>query len=65
MSGANLTTENSYDKYFSPRLKVDNYNIEIDGRNFHDQSINESMTQYDEIEKYQEDKVMIIQLVVC
>ena len=64
MRGANLTTENSYDKYFSPRLKVDNYNIEIDGRNFHDQSINESMTQYDEIEKYQEDKVMFIQLVV-
>ena len=65
MRGANLTTENSYDKYFSARLKVDNYNIEIDGRNFHDQLINESMTQYDEIEKYQEDKVMIIQLVVC
>ena len=64
MRGANLTTENSYDKYFSPRLKVDNYNIEIDGRNFHDQSINDSMTQYDEIEKYQQDKLMIIQLVI-
>ena len=62
MRGANLTTENSYDKYFLPRLKIDNYNIEIDGRNFHDQSINDSMTQYDEIEKYQQDKLMIIQL---
>ena len=60
MRGANLTTENSYDKYFLPRLKIDNYNIEIDGRNFHDQS----MTQYDEIEKYQQDKLMIIQLVI-
>ena len=62
MRGANLTTENSYDKYSLPRLKIDNYNIEIDGRNFHDQSINDSMTQYDEIEKYQQDKLMIIQL---
>ena len=33
--GANLTTENSYDKYFLPRLKIDNYNIE-NGRNFYD-----------------------------
>ena len=24
-------------KYFLPRVKIDNYNIEIDGRNFHDQ----------------------------
>ena len=40
-----------------------NYNIEIDGRNFYDQSINDLIKQYDEI--YQQDKVMITQLVVC
>ena len=34
LRGANSATENSYDKYFLPRLKIDNYNIEIDGRNF-------------------------------
>ena len=51
MRGANLTIENSYDKYLLPRLKIDNYNIEIDGRNFYDQSINDSIKQYDEIRK--------------
>ena len=35
MKGDNFTTENSYDKYFLPRLKIDNYNIE-NGRNFYD-----------------------------
>ena len=28
-----------------------NYNIEIDGRNFYDQPINDSIKQYDEIRK--------------
>ena len=28
-----------------------NYNIEIDGRNFYDQSINDLIKQYDEIRK--------------
>ena len=49
--GNNLATENSYNKYFLPRLKIDNYNIEIDGRNFYDQPINDSIKQYDEIRK--------------
>ena len=49
--GANVTNENSYRKYFLPRLKIKNYNIEIDGRNFYDQSINELVKQYDEIRK--------------
>ena len=51
MRGANFTTEISYNKYFLPRLKIDNYNIEIDGRNFYDQAINDSIKQYDEIRK--------------
>ena len=50
-SGDNITNENSYRKYFLPRLKIKNYNIEIDGRNFYDQSINDSIKQYDEIRK--------------
>ena len=49
--GDNLTTENSYDKYFLQRLKIGNYNIEIDGTNFYDQPINDSVKQYDEIIK--------------
>ena len=41
----NVTNENSYRKYFLSRLKIKNYNIEIDGRNFYDQSINELIKQ--------------------
>ena len=26
-------------KYFLPRVKIENYNIEIDGRNFHDSQL--------------------------
>ena len=40
----NVTNENSY-KF------IKNYNIEIDGRNFYDQSINDTIKQYDEIRK--------------
>ena len=43
---------------------MNNYNIEIDGRNFYDQPINDSIKQYDEIRKHLQDKVMITQLVV-
>ena len=31
--------------------ELENYNIEIDGRNFYDQSINDSVKQYDKIRK--------------
>ena len=64
MRGDNLTTENSFGKYFLPRLKIENYNIENDGRNFYDQPINDSIKQYNEIRKISTAKVMIIKLVV-
>ena len=38
-------------KYFLPRVKIENYNIEIDGINFYNQLINDSIKQYDEIRK--------------
>ena len=38
-------------KNFLPRVKIENYNIEIDGREFYDQPINDSIKQYDEIRK--------------
>ena len=47
----NTSTANSYRKYFLPRIKIENYNIEIDGRNFYDQPINDLIKQYDEIRK--------------
>ena len=44
-------TENSHRKYFLPRMKIKNYYIETDGRNFYDQSINELIKQYNEVRK--------------
>ena len=38
-------------KNFLPRVKIENYNIQIDVRNFYDQPINDSVKQYDEIRK--------------
>ena len=37
--GDNFTNEKSYKKYFLSRVKIENYNIEINGRNFYDQPI--------------------------
>ena len=50
-TGANPVTAESYRKYFLPRIKIKNYNIEIDGRNFYDQPINDLIKQYDEVRK--------------
>ena len=47
----NTSTVKSNRKYILPRIKIENYNIEIDGRNFYDQPINDSIKQYDEIRK--------------
>ena len=38
--GDNKVSVDSFKKYFLPRFKIKNYNIEIDGRNFYDQPIN-------------------------
>ena len=50
-AGNDQVSVDSYKKYFLPRVKIDNYNIEIDGRNFYDQPINDSSKQYDEVRK--------------
>ena len=49
--GANRVTADSDSRYFLPRVKIKNYNIEIDGRNFYDQPINDLIKQYNEIRK--------------
>ena len=46
--GNNQVSIGSFRKYFLPRVKIKNYNIEIDGRNFCYQSINDLIKQYDE-----------------
>ena len=47
----NHVSGNSFKKYFLQKVKIENYNIEIDGRNFYDQAINDSIKQYDEVRK--------------
>ena len=47
---------NSHQKYFLPSVEIKHYKIDIDGRNFYNQSINNQETndlikQYDEIRK--------------
>ena len=49
--GNNVTNENSYRKYFLPRLAIKNYNIEIDEKIFYDQSINDLIKKYEEVRK--------------
>ena len=49
--GNNQVAIYSFKKYFLPRVKIENYNIEIDGINFYNQLINDSIKQYDEIRK--------------
>ena len=42
-AGNDQVSIDSFKKYFLPRVKIENYNIEIDGRNFYDQPINDSI----------------------
>ena len=46
-AGNNQVSVDSYKQYFLPRVKIENYNIEIDGRSFDDQPINDSIKQCD------------------
>ena len=48
-SGDNLDTADSRKRYFLPRVKIENYNIEIDGKKFFDQPINDSIKQYNDV----------------
>ena len=41
--GDNKVSVDSSKIYFLRRFKIENYNIEIDGRNFYDQPVNESI----------------------
>ena len=46
--GNNQVSVDSFKKYFLPRVKIENYNIEIDGRNFYDQPIHDSTGKDDD-----------------
>ena len=63
--GTNRAIAGSHRRYFVLRVKIGNYNIEIDGRNFYDEPINDVIKQYDEVRKVSTDKEMITQQDVC
>ena len=46
-----LLTADSHRRYFLPRVKIENYNMKIDGRNFYGQPINDPIKQYDQVRK--------------
>ena len=50
-AGINQVSIDSFKNYFLLRAKIESYNIEIDGKNFHDQPVNDSAKQYEEIRK--------------
>ena len=50
-AGNDQVSVDSYKKYFLPIVKIDNYNVEIDGRNFYDQPSHDSIKQYHKIRK--------------
>ena len=51
VAGNDQVSVDSFKKCFLPKFKIENYNIEIDGRTFYNQPINGSIKQYDEIRK--------------
>ena len=54
----------SYKKYFLQRVKIENYNIKIDGKTFMISHLMTQLSNTTKSEKYQQDKVMITRLVV-
>ena len=49
--GAKNIKRNNHTKYFLPRVNINNYNVLIDGKNFYDQPVNDTIKQYDETGK--------------
>ena len=47
----NYVNEKTFNKYFLPKIEIEKYNVEIDGRILYDQAINDSIKQYHEIRK--------------
>ena len=47
-AGNKQVSDDSFKKYFLPRVKIGNYNIKVDEKNFYDQPINDSINQHDD-----------------
>ena len=48
-NGSNRVERDNHRKYFLPRVKINKYNVLIDGRNFYDQPISDQIRKYDEV----------------
>ena len=51
-AGNDQVSVGSCKKYFLAKVKIDNYSIEIDDRNFYDQPINIQLSNMMKLEKY-------------
>ena len=47
--GNDQVSVDSSKQYFLPRVKIENCNIKIDGKNFYNQPINDSIKQYEKL----------------
>ena len=47
----NINNQLSRQRYYLPRVEIRDYNVLIDGRNFHDQNVNSSIVRYNELLK--------------
>ena len=50
-AGGSQVSVDYFKKYFLPRVKIENYNTEIDGRNFCDQPMNDAIKWYNKFTK--------------
>ena len=50
-NGPNRIAVDFHQRYFLPRIKIENYNIEIYRRSFYDQPMNDLIKEYDEVSK--------------
>ena len=68
-AGDDQVSIDSFKKYFLPRVQIENYNIQTDGRNFYDQPIIDSIKQYDKIRKIStglgDDSISVFFLAFC
>ena len=62
---ANKVERKGHEKYFLPKVEINNYNVLIDGRKFHDELINNSVKKSNEIRKFTTGKEMIAQQDAC
>ena len=62
--GGNQVIVGSFKKHFLPTVKLENYNIEIDGRIFMISQLKTQLSNTTKSEKYEEGKAIIIRQII-